>query len=246
MFNFKPTKNFPLVLLVSFLLIFLYNTRIKIFNLLRAPLRLMAGSYYALQDIARYKQVMMENKILRENIDNLEGEILKLEDARLENQRLHALLGFTEKKQDKFIPAMVIARDFSGFSDTIIIDKGKKQGVQKGMTVISGNGFVGRVRETGSSISSVLLISDRNSVVSGIVQSTRDEGAVEGRMRSGIVLKYLDLDSDVKEGDKVITAKGILIGRIASIAVDDSALYMNATIEPEVDMGKLEEVLVIR
>jgi hypothetical protein len=57
----------------------------------------------------------------------------------------------------------------------------------------------------------------------------------------------------VKKGDKVITSglygvfeKGILIGEVVSIEADSSGLYMNAIIKPEVDVRKLEEVLVIR
>ena len=233
--------------------IFSSDSRIKILNIFRAPLKIISGSWYVLRDISNFKELQRENKILRENIENLEKERLNLQEASLENQRLRKLLGFRESEKRKFIPSMVIARDPLGFRDTIIIDKGKKDNVQKDMVVVNGNGLVGRVRECGWSISRVLLITDRDSVVSAIVQRTRDEGACVGKTRSGLIMKYLDLNCDAKEGDKIISSgfsgvfeKGILIGEVVSIKKDTSGLYLNLDIKPEVDMMRLEEVLVMR
>ena len=171
----------------------------------------------------------------------------------MENKRLKELLDFRKSEKRKVIPSMVIARDLSHLKDTIVIDKGKKHNVEKDMVVISGNGLVGRVRECGFSISRVLLITDADSVVSGIAQRTRDEGAVTGNTEESLIMKYLELDSDIKKGDNVITSgfgrvfgKGISIGHVVSTAKDESGLYLYAIIEPEVDMMKLEEVLVIQ
>ncbi|NQV04031.1 MAG: rod shape-determining protein MreC, partial [Candidatus Omnitrophica bacterium] len=164
-----------------------------------------SGSFYVLRDISGFRELRSKNRLLRENVDNLEKEILGLRELGLENKRLKELLGF-RKESHKFVPAMVIARDPSGLKDTIIIDKGKKQKVQKDMVVISGNGLVGRVRESGWSIARVLLITDRDSVVSSIVQSTRDEGAIVGNGRNGLLMRYLELNSKVKQGDKIIAS----------------------------------------
>lgn len=217
------------------------------------PLKVTSGSFYVLRDISGFKDTRNENRILRENIDNLEKKILDLREFGLENKRLRELLGFRKRKSHKFVPAMVIARDPSSLKDTVIIDKGKRNKVQKDMVVISGNGLVGRVRESGWSIARVLLITDRDSVVSSIVQRTRDEGAIVGNGRNGLLLRYLELNSKVKQGDEIITSgfggvfeKGILIGEIVSVKKDASGLYLNAIVKPEVDISQLEEALVMR
>ena len=256
----KSNKNFPFAVIfvsvVSFIVlsqIFSNDTRIKILNIFRTPLKLISGSCYALRDISNYKKALKENKILRENVDNLENELLELREARQENIRLRKLLGFRETAKHKFVPAMVIARDPAGLGSTIIIDKGKNRDIHKDMVVISGNGLVGRVRECGWSIARVLLISDRDSVVGATIQRTRDDGAIVGNGRSGLLMKYLELSSDVAKGDKVITSgfsgifeKGILIGEVASVSKDASGLYLNAVVVPEVDMMRIEDALVIR
>ncbi|MBU1888101.1 MAG: rod shape-determining protein MreC, partial [Candidatus Omnitrophica bacterium] len=168
----KSNKNFlfavVLVSVVSFIIlsqIFSKDICIKILNIFRTPLKLISGSHYALRDVSNYKKMLNENKILKENIDNLENRLLQLHEAGFENIRLRGLLGFRESEKRRFVPAMVIARDPTGLGNTIVIDKGKNNDIHKDMVVISGNGLVGRVRECGWSISRVLLISDRDSVV---------------------------------------------------------------------------------
>jgi len=232
--------------------LFSSDSRLKILNIFRTPLKIISGSYYVLSDISNFKELNRENKILKENIGNLRKEILNLREAGLENKRLRKLLEFTGLKKRKVLPAMVIARDPLISRGAIIIDRGKKDKLRKDMTVISGSGLVGRVRETGWTISRVLLIVDPDSVVSGILEEERDEGAVVGT-GSGLVMKYLELDSHVKKGDKVITSgfggmfeRGVLIGKVISVSRDPSGLYLKAVVRPAVDMARLEEVLVIR
>ena len=256
----KPEKNLPIIAVFIFIAaiaalsqIFSSDFRIKTLDIFRMPLKIISGSVYALRDVAGFKEIRQENKLLRENIFNLEKELLNFKEAKLENERLKKLLDFKEPERRKFSPALVIAKDPSGLNDTVIIDRGRKDKIEKGMIAISGSGIAGRVIETGWRISRVLLVTDYNSVFSGVIERTRDEGAVSGNMRAGLIMKYLDLGCDVKKGDKVITSglygvfeKGILIGEVVSIEPDSSGLYINAIIKPEVDIRKLEEVMVVR
>ena len=256
----KPQKNLPIIAvfifiaaIVLFSQIFSAEFRIKTLNIFRIPLKIISGSVYFLRDVARFKETQMENKIIRENIANLERELISLREAKFENERLKKLLDFKESGSHKFVPALVIARDPSGLNDTIIIDRGKKDNIETGMIVISGSGLAGRIIETGWRISRALLITDYESTFSGIVERTRDEGAISGNMRAGLIMKYLDLGCGVKKGDKVISSglsgifeKGILIGEVVTLEPDSSGLYMSAVIKPEVAIRKLEEVLIVR
>nr|MBC8473702.1 hypothetical protein [Candidatus Omnitrophota bacterium] len=132
-------KNLPLRKLLIFAVciilisqIFSSDFRIKILNIFRFPLKLVSGSYYVLRDIPDFKEIRKENRLLRENIGNLNGKLVDLEESRIENKRMRQLLGFREDNKRKIIPAMVIAREALGLGDTIVIDKGKAQGVYKG------------------------------------------------------------------------------------------------------------------
>ena len=256
----KPEKNLPviaaLILIASIALvsqIFSPEFRINTLDIFRTPLKIISGSMYVLRDVAEFRKIRMENKLLRENIANLEQELVNLKEARMENDRLRKLLDFKESGRHRFVPGLVIAKDPSAMNDTVIIDRGRKDRIERGMIVISGSGLAGRVIETGWRISRVLLITDYDSVFSGVVERTRDEGGVTGNMRAGLIMKYLDIGCEAKKGDKVVTSglygvfeKGILIGEVVSLEIDASGLYKNAVIKPEVDIRKLEEVLVVR
>ena len=256
----KPEKNLPIIAILICIAaiavlsqILSSDFRIKTLDVLRMPLKIISGSVYLLRDVTGFRETITENKLLKENIANLEKELLNLQESKLENERLKKLLDFKESDSHKFVPSLVIARDPSGLNDSVIIDRGRKDKIEKGMIVISGSGIAGRVIETGWGISRVLLVTDYDSVFSGVIERTRDEGAVSGNMRAGVIMKYLDLGCDVKKGDKVITSglygvfeKGILIGEVVSIEADSSGLYINAIIKPEVDVRRLEEVLVVR
>jgi rod shape-determining protein MreC len=98
----------------------------------------------------------------------------------------------------------------------------------------------------------VLLITDPNNAVTGLIQRTRDEGIVEGTVRGLARMKYIPLLSAVRVGDTVVTSgltggfpKGLVIGSVRSLEKGEGDLFQSADITPEVDVSKLEEVLVI-
>jgi rod shape-determining protein MreC len=120
------------------------------------------------------------------------------------------------------------------------------------MGVITPAGVVGRVVKTTNSSSVVLLVTDPNNAIPGLIQRTRDEGIVEGTAEGGARLKYIPLLSTVRAGDRVVTSgltggfpRGLMIGAVTSIEKEEGALFQSAEILPEVDVSKLEEVLVI-
>jgi rod shape-determining protein MreC len=111
---------------------------------------------------------------------------------------------------------------------------------------------VGRVVKTTSFSSMVLLITDSNNAVTGLIQRTRDEGIVEGTVQGRARMKYIPLLAAVQAGDKVVTSgltggfpKGLPIGTISRIDKAEGDLFQSAELVPEVDLRKLEEVLVI-
>jgi len=74
-----------------------------------------------------------------------------------------------------------------------------------------------------------------------------------GRPDGNCKMLYIALDSDVRSGDKIISAgfgsiypKGILVGEVTKVERESGRLYKCAVIRPAQDMAKLEEVLCIR
>lgn len=246
-----------LLITLSFL-IFLPNLlfpKIKSFFILpfKYPLTVSEISSKNLIGFLGYKNIVQENRRLKKELGLLKAKITSLEEVRLENARFYKLLDFKERLPYETIVCQVIGRDPSNWFDTIIINKGKNNGIKDEAVVLSYAGLVGRVIEAGPSISKVMLITDPSSKIAARIQRTRDEAILEGMYNDLCRMKYLSLESKVLKGDKVITSKhsqiypgGLLIGEVISIKEDVFGLYKIALIRPEVKLLKLEEILCIR
>lgn len=190
---------------------------------------------------------------MRERINLLNRKIEELKIVSSDNDRLKELLGFRKTIPFTTIPAQVIGRDPSNWSNSLIIDKGATGGVRQDKAVLSTKGLVGRVLEVGRYSSKILLITDPNSKVGVMIQRNRQGGMVTGLPDGRCRMIYITLDSDVMPGDKVITAgfgtifpKDILVGEVLRVDKEPGRLYKSAVLKTAEDLSKLEEVLCIR
>lgn len=196
---------------------------------------------------------------LQKQVEDLEKELLNKQEIEKQNQRLKELLDFSKENEDFVVTgARVIGKNEGGWFNVIVIDKGKNHGVDVNMAVVTGKGLVGRVFQVGSNWAKVRTIVDGQSGVSAIVERTRDNGLVKGNNSIGdedgmCRMVFLPTDSDLIEGDKVITSglgeifpKGIYIGEVKKVVKEKRDFFKTATIEPGVDFKRLEEVLVIK
>jgi rod shape-determining protein MreC len=150
------------------------------------------------------------------------------------------------------IGAEVIGQDPSSWFKSVTIDKGERDGVKKGMAVISPAGVIGQVLKTAPHYTTVLLITDYNSAVDSIVQRTRAKAIVEGKGENRCQLKYLLRTEEVAVGDVVVTSglagnfpKGLMVGEIKKVDKKGHGVFQYAELAPSVDLAKLEEVFVI-
>ncbi|MGH7166431.1 MAG: rod shape-determining protein MreC [Nitrospiraceae bacterium] len=193
-----------------------------------------------------------ENRRLRREIQYLQGQNNQLQALAADTRRLAALLEFKERTTVQTLAARVVGRDSTNWYRAMVLDKGELDGVRAEMGVVTPVGVVGRVVKATRSTSVVLLVSDPNNAVTGLIQRTREEGIVEGTAEGRARLKYIPLLSTVRAGDTVITSgltggfpKGIMIGVVARIEKEEGALFQSAEIVPEVDLSKVEEALII-
>lgn len=204
-------------------------------------------NYVALQGVES------ENERLRQDLEWLKGENNQLREAAAATERLKGLLQFKEQALPTMVAAQVIGRDASNWYRSVILNKGESDGIHPDMGVITPAGVVGRVVKTNSATSIVLLITDPNNAIAGLIQRTRDEGIVEGTQQGLATLKYIPLLSGVREGDRVVTSglvggfpRGLALGTITRIEKEQGELFQSAQLKPEVDVSRLEEVLVIQ
>ncbi len=181
------------------------------------------------------------------------AEINSLLEAKAENARLRAMLGYTENTVDPEIPARVI-----GFNPTpqflsLRINKGENDGVRTGMPVVAAEGVVGQVVRAVGSSADVLLVSDPGSRVGAVVQRSRVRGTVVGAGDGKtLALDNVGRDSDVISGDAVLTSgtdgifpKGLVLGHVEQVRHNQTGLFLTATVAPAVNLRRVEEVMVV-
>ncbi len=193
-----------------------------------------------------------ENMRLRRRIDLLELENSRYQEMLLANERLQKLLNFQDNTDETLLPARVIGWDSSGLFKSITIDKGKSDGLAINMPVVNAEGVVGRVVSVSPSYSQVLLITDQNSAVDGLVQRSRGRGTLRGRGSSECYFDYVIKTCDVEAGDIIVSSgmggvfpKGLSLGKVTKIRESDYKLFKDVRVAPAVDFSKLEEVLVV-
>ena len=193
-----------------------------------------------------------ENRMLKQKIAELQEENHRTKETKLALDRLKQLLQFREKNSLSMIGAEVIGQDPSSWFKSVTIDKGERDGVKKGMAVISAAGVIGQILKTAPHYATVLLITDYNSAIDSIVQRTRAKAIVEGKGENRCQLKYLLRTEEVAVGDAVVTSglagnfpKGLMVGEIKNVDKKGHGVFQYAELVPSVDLTKLEEVFVV-
>ncbi len=192
-----------------------------------------------------------DNQLLLEENRRLNAELVRSDEVRLENQRLHLLLDFKETQEIATLPARVIAEDASSWFRTVTIDKGGEHGVTEGMPVVVAEGVVGRVVRSSPRFSRVLLVTDASSAVASLLQGNRARGVCRGQGEL-LVFDFVLRQEDVNVGDRVVTSgmggvfpKGLVIGEVNTVDRQEFGLFQVVSVRSAVDFSHLEEVLVL-
>jgi rod shape-determining protein MreC len=182
----------------------------------------------------------------------LMARLIATEELKKENDRLTALLDFKQQTKMELVAARVMAKDLMSDHLTIQIDKGTHHGLKAGQAVITTEGAVGYIYRPEAFSAQVLLITDRYSVVDGIIARSRARGIVEGKNQSTCALKYVEKSEDIQVGDLVVTSgidnifpKGFPIAKVELVESKSYAVSMKVELRPIVDAAKIEEVFVI-
>lgn len=208
--------------------------------------------------LSNLSKIKKENDALRSKVEKLDTQVSQMEKEETELKRLRKLLELSEQYSDyDSVGANVIGRGEGNWFDTLVIDKGSKDGIKEGMNVLSGDGLVGIVVSVQSKSAQVMSIIDDESNVSAMDLSTSDICMVNGNeetIEDGYIgIEDIDKDAKVKDGDTIVTSNisskylaGLTIGTIKEIEMSDSKLSKSAKLEPVVDFKHLQEVLIIK
>jgi rod shape-determining protein MreC len=195
--------------------------------------------------------VRAENRQLKQQIEEMRLEQVRLSEDAAQARRLQALLGFKEQVIGKPLPAQVIGSSGSDLSRSIYIDKGSNDGVAQDMAVITANGIVGKVLRVYPSTSLVLMINDQSSGVGVLLEKSRLQGVLRGTLTGELSLDRVMSDEQVFPGEVVLSSggdqifpKGLPVGMVTHVSPGHD-LFLNIKVKPTADLNRLEEVLVV-
>ena len=214
-----------------------------VFDVLSRPAEAVSSTF---GEAGQILHVYRDNRDLREQVARLE----RWQDAarRLdsENQALRSLLNFPADPQMRSITGRVIGDSGGSFVRTILVGVGTEQGVAKGQAAVTGEGLVGRVAEAGERSARILLITDLNSRIPVLVESTRERAVLAGDNTARPRLLYLSPEARLSPGDRIVTSghggalpAGLPIGVVAEVGEH------GVQVQPYVDWSRLDYVRLL-
>lgn len=191
-----------------------------------------------------------ESYLIQKNVNqSLEDEIEELKELLELNRTL------TEYKT---VNATILSRNKSYWFNNMMIDKGKKDGIKKGMAVVTKNGLIGKISKVYSSSAEIKLITsdDTNNKVSVSVKTNESENIaiLNGYDKKSGLVKIIGVNknTNIEVGNEVLTSGlggvfpgGIYIGTVMKIESDKYDLSNNVYIKTKQDFNNIHYVTVL-
>lgn len=191
-----------------------------------------AGAWIGEMVQLRAQNIALKNENLallqwQDQAKNMAGEI----------ESLRKLLNVVAASKSSFITARVVSDLGGPYVHSALISGGAEDGIKKDQAVIGDHGLLGRVVEVGQSSARVLLLSDINSRVPVMSESSREKSILVGNNTDTPTLAYLTADSKIKPGDRIITSgdggvfpQGIPVGVVTGVS--GGAVSVRPYLEP--------------
>ena len=174
-----------------------------------------------IRNITGLAELQSENLRLQKENANLRDWYQSAMILKAENQSLYELMNIKLEPQDNYITARILADSGYAFVKSLLVKAGKSDGVEKGQAVVSSNGAIGRIIETGKHTSRILLMTDINSRVPVLVENSTQHAIMAGQNGALPQLVHLPIGSKLQHGDRIITSGhgglfpyGLPVGRI--------------------------------
>ncbi|PIP23632.1 MAG: rod shape-determining protein MreC [Candidatus Nealsonbacteria bacterium CG_4_10_14_0_2_um_filter_38_17] len=250
-----------LVVLISIIFVFNrtgFSKKVKnLFYLISAPIQRQlwqAGNSVSdfFETIFEIKNLKKENEELKSKNLELSAENSVLKEVQKDNESLRQALGVGLEKDLELILVHITGKDLS--KDSIFINKGKKDGVEKGLPVITSQKvLVGKVGEAYDNFSEVILIYNKESSFDAKIQDKNVSGLIKGKGNLQLLLDLIPLDKEISAGDIVVTSalsgdfpEGILVGKVKSVKKNELEPFQQAEIIPSFDFKEIDQLFIIQ
>ena len=185
-----------------------------------------------------------DNEQLNKQVAELRSENNRLREQIQSEMRLRKVLQLKTQVGGPVQIAEVVGRGPSPFLQALFINKGRKDGLVRGMPVLQADGLVGRLEKTSDHHAQVLLLNDPGFAVDCLSQRSRVRGVWTGHPDGFCQIKYVSRNDDIQTGDPIITSgldelfpKGITLGRVKRVVSQVKGNFLFVEASPQVNLG---------
>ena len=201
-------------------------------------------SYFVRRDASE------ENRRLREELGRLRIENTFLKNDLATADRAKALQIFQERTTSHMLAGNVIGIGAGSNSKVVYVNRGSREGVMRGMAVVTPDGIVGKVIASYPTASEVLLITDSDFAAGVMLAKAQSHGTLKGQGTPLCKVEYVAFEDKVEPGDWFYTSgddrifpRGFLVGVVKSVKPGQP--YKEILLEPSGIRQGLEDVLII-
>ncbi len=196
-----------------------------------------------------------ENIQLKTELINAKAQLQQMDYLLAENARLQGILTTTRSDEFDLKLAKVVGTDSNPTKQVVVLDKGRKDGVRVGQTVIDEKGVMGQIINVYPDSSRLLLITDKEQSVSVYIKRNGQRAVVSGKgSPKELSLDYIFKTSDIRIGDELISSgmggrvpAGYRVGRIARIDTQQTDNnYIDIDVTPIANFIDASYVLILQ
>jgi len=262
-------EKYAVVAIIILLLVFFHYTGLlkPLEAVLRRALAPAAKSLYSaslhlsgiFQDQSANKNLAEELSRAKEEISRLTAQNAELKFLEEENSVLRKNLNFLRRAGGHYLMANVISRGAlaaeSGNSQSVVIDKGARDGLFPGLAVVSSTAdgartqgaIIGKVAKVKENISEIYLVTNKNCKLAvAILGENKTTGIAQGELGLTVRLDFIPQTENIKIGDLVATSgleenieRGLVVGRVVRVAKENNQVWQSAVIEPLLNLDNM-------
>lgn len=211
------------------------------------------GGKWVADNLSSRRTLMTENERLRRENFSAQSRLERYAELEAENRRLRELLDSAARVGVQVLIAERLAVDLDPYSRRIVLNKGIRDGVHVGQSLIDANGIMGQVVEAGPFSSSAVLITDPSHALPVQVRRSGLLGIAVGTgPLDRLELTHVPVNADVLVGDMLVTSglggrfpAGYPVGRVVSVERDSGRPFAQVTVESSANLERNREVLLV-
>ena len=214
---------------ISFVRSFVKDTIYRGSLITSSPIK---GAKYVTTKVSGHLKLFQKYSKLQEDYSQLKNEISKSDFLELENTQLRKLINEQIESNSNLVSSRVMLDKQSPYLNSYVLNSGSNKKIKKGMAVLDGKNFIGRIVDVNFFSSRVLLVTDLNSKIPVVIQPSGHHAILSGHNIKEPTLEYLPEDHKISNKDKVYTSgkegifsPGIPIGE-AKVNVDKVSVLL--------------------